>query len=137
MFRMTAKRKHNKVTLKTNNEALEEFDKNRTNKEATIRFNFPRSPFSTWKQPISTIFCWIDCFWISWTTTEVITDEDDENKDEESNELIAHPWKNEADETIKTLSRLSLFTEDLSFDPLISEPTGINNQWRDKWGHRK
>ena len=38
------------------------------------------------------------------------------------------PEKNEADETIKTFSRLSLFTKDLSFDPLIAEPTGINNQ---------
>ena len=90
---MTTKRKHNEVTLKTKYEALEEFDKNRPNKEATIQFNVPRSTLSTWRQPISTIFCWIDCFWISWTTTEVITDEDDENKDEESNEQTAHPWK--------------------------------------------
>ena len=60
--------------------------------------------------------------------TEVITDGCDENKNEESNEQIAHPLRNEVDETIKTLSRLSLFTGDLSFDPLISEPTGISNQ---------
>ena len=120
------------MTLKTKYEALEEFDKNRPNKEATIQFNVPRSTLSTWRQPISTICCWIDCFWISWTTTEVNTDGDNENKDEELNEQITHPWKNEADETIETFSRLSLFTKDLSFDPLISEPNGINNQWRDK-----
>ena len=62
------KRKHNKVILKTKYEALEEFDKNRPNKEATIQFNIPRSTLSTWNQPILTIFCWIDCFWLFWTT---------------------------------------------------------------------
>ena len=49
--------KHNEVTLKTKYEALEEFDKNRPNKEATIQFNVPRNTLSTWRQPISTIFC--------------------------------------------------------------------------------
>ena len=42
--------------------------KKRPNKEATIQFNIPRSTLSTWNQPISSIFCWIDCFWIFWTT---------------------------------------------------------------------
>ena len=53
---MTTKRKHNEVTLKTKYEALEEFDKNRPNKEATIQFNVPGSTLSTWNQPISTIY---------------------------------------------------------------------------------
>ena len=44
---------------------------------------------------------------------EAITDGDNENKDEESDEQIAHPLRNKVDETIKTLNRLSLFTEDL------------------------
>ena len=69
--------------------------------------------------------------------TEVITNEDDENEDEESNEQIAHLRKNEVDKTIKTLNRLSLFTEDLGFDPLISKPACRINQWRDKWGYRQ
>ena len=69
--------------------------------------------------------------------TEVITGGDDENEDEESNEQAAHPWINETDETIKTLKRLSMFTKDLSFDPLISKPTRIMNQWRDKWGYHQ
>ena len=57
---------------------------------------------------------------------EIITDEDDENE-EEYDEQITHPWRNEPDETIKTLNRLSLFTKDLGFDPLISKPAGIIN----------
>ena len=57
VFRMTTKRKHNEVTLKTKYEALEEFDKNRSNKEATTQFNVPRSTLSTSNQPISTLFC--------------------------------------------------------------------------------
>ena len=69
--------------------------------------------------------------------TEVITDGDNENEDEESDEQTAHPWRNEADETIKTLNRLSLFTDDLGFDPLISKPIRIINQWIDKWGNRQ
>ena len=36
VFRMTTKRKHNEVTLKTTYEALKEFSKNRPNKEAAI-----------------------------------------------------------------------------------------------------
>ena len=59
---------------------------------------------------------------------EVITDGDDEKDDEESDEQIAHPLSNEVDEIIKTLNRLSLFTEDLGFDPLISKSTRIINQ---------
>ena len=39
VFRMTAKRKHNEVTLKTKYETLRDFDKNRPNKEPTIQFN--------------------------------------------------------------------------------------------------
>ena len=38
--------------------------KKRPDKEATMQFNIPRSTLSTWNQPILTIFCWIDCFWI-------------------------------------------------------------------------
>ena len=57
VFRMTTKRMHNEVTLKTRYEALKEFDKNRPNKEAAIQFNVPRSTLSTWNQPISTIVC--------------------------------------------------------------------------------
>ena len=58
---------------------------------------------------------------------EIITDEDDENEEEEYDEQITHPWRNEPDETIKTLNRLSLFTEDLGFDPLISKAACIIN----------
>ena len=39
VLRMTTKRKHNKVTLKTEYEAMKEFDKNRPNKEVSIQFN--------------------------------------------------------------------------------------------------
>ena len=56
-FRMTTKRKHNEMTLKTKYEALEEFDKNRPKKVAIIQFNVPRSTLFTWNQPVSTIFC--------------------------------------------------------------------------------
>ena len=59
---------------------------------------------------------------------EVITDRDNENQDEESDGQIAHPLRNEVDKKIKTLNRLSLFTEDLGFNPLISTPTHIINQ---------
>ena len=55
VFRMTTKRKHNKVTLRTKYEALKESDKNRPNKEVAIQFNVPRSALSTWNRPISTI----------------------------------------------------------------------------------
>ena len=65
---------------------------------------------------------------------EVITDRDNENQHEESDGQIAHTLRNEVDEKIKTLNKLSLFTEDLGFDPLISKPTRIINQWIDKWG---
>ena len=59
---------------------------------------------------------------------EVITD-----RNEESDLQIAHPSRNEADETIETLSKLSLFTKDASFDPLISKLTHIINRGkRDK-----
>ena len=68
---------------------------------------------------------------------EVITDGDDENEDEESDEQTAHPWRNDVDETIKTLNRLSLLTEDLGLDPLISKPARIINQWTDKLGNRQ
>ena len=47
VFRMTTKRKHDEVTLKTRYEALKEFDKNRPNKEAAIQFNDPRKTLST------------------------------------------------------------------------------------------
>ena len=68
VFRMTTKRKHNEVTLRTKYEALKELNKNRPNKEVAIQFNVPRSTLSTWNQPISTTACWIDFFWIFWTT---------------------------------------------------------------------
>ena len=47
VFRITTKRKHNKVTLKTKYEALKDYDKNRPNQEAAIQFNVPRSTLST------------------------------------------------------------------------------------------
>ena len=55
-------------------------------------------------------------------------DGDNENEDEESDEQIEHPLRNEVDETIKTLNRLILFTEDLGLDPLISNSIHIINQ---------
>ena len=55
VFRMTTKRKHGKVALKAEYEALKEFDKNRHNNEPAVQFNTPRSTLSTWNQPISTI----------------------------------------------------------------------------------
>ena len=57
---------------------------------------------------------------------EVITDGD--NKNEKSDKKIAYSLRNEVDETIKTLNRLSLFRKDLDFDPLISKPTHIIKQ---------
>ena len=47
MFRITTKRKHNKVTLKTKYEALKDIDKNRPNKEVVIQFNVPESTLLT------------------------------------------------------------------------------------------
>ena len=47
MSRITTKRKHNKVTLKTKYEALKELDKNRPNKEVAIQFNVPESTLLT------------------------------------------------------------------------------------------
>ena len=47
MFRITTKRKHNKVTSKTKYEALKELDKNRPNKEVAIQFNVPESTLLT------------------------------------------------------------------------------------------
>ena len=47
MFRITTKRKHNKVTLKTKYEALKDIDKNRPNKEVSIQFNVPESTLLT------------------------------------------------------------------------------------------
>ena len=67
VFRMTTKRKHKEVTLKTKYEALKEIDENRPNKEVATQFNVPRSTLSTWNQSILTIVCWIDFFWIFWT----------------------------------------------------------------------
>ena len=58
---------------------------------------------------------------------KVITDGDDINEDKESDEQIAHPWRNEVDEAIKTVNRF-LFREHSGFDPLISKPTRIINQ---------
>ena len=69
---------------------------------------------------------------------EVITDEDDENEDKEFDEQNEHPWRNEVDAAVKTWNRLSLFTEESGFDPLISKPTRIINQpRRDKCGSRQ
>ena len=59
---------------------------------------------------------------------EVITDGDDENEDEESDGLIAYPSRIEVDEPIDTLNRLSQFTEDAGFDPLMSKLTRIIDQ---------
>ena len=61
---------------------------------------------------------------------EVITDVDDENEDEESEEQITHPSRNDVDEAIETLNRLSLFVQDSRFHPLISKLTRIINQER-------
>ena len=71
--------------------------------------------------------------WIFWTPCRG-NYRDNENQDEQSDGQIAHPLRNEVDKEIKTLNRLSLFTEDLGFDPLISMPTHIINQWIAKWG---
>ena len=118
VFRMTTKRKHSEVTLKTKYEALEEFDKNRPNKEATIQFNVPRSALSTWRQPISIIFYRIDCFRIFWTTCRG-------NYRRRwwkwrwgiqwTNRTSLKKWSWQ--DRLGTLNRLGLFTEDLSFDP--------------------
>ena len=59
---------------------------------------------------------------------EVNTDGDDENEDEESDGLIAYPSRIEVDEPIDTLNRLSQFTEDAGFDPLMSKLTRIIDQ---------
>ena len=61
---------------------------------------------------------------------EVITEGDDENKDEESDEQIAHLSRNKVVEGIESLNRLSLFTEDSSFDSFVSQLTRIINQGR-------
>ena len=56
VFIITTKRKHNKVTLKTEYEALKVFNKNRPNKEVVIQFSVSRSTLSTWNQPILPMF---------------------------------------------------------------------------------
>ena len=71
------------------------------------------------------------CLEFSEKSAYVITEGNDENEDE-YDEQITHTWRNELDKTIKALNRLSMFTEDLTFDPLISKPTHIINQWVDK-----
>ena len=68
VFRMTTIRKHNEVTLKTSMKHWKSLTKIDLNKEVAIQFNVPRIRRSTWNQPLSTIVCWIDCFWIFWTS---------------------------------------------------------------------
>ena len=53
---------------------------------------------------------------------------DGDNKNEESDKQIAYSLRNEVDETIKTLNRLSLFIDNLGFDALISKSNRIINQ---------
>ena len=59
--------------------------------------------------------------------SEVITDGDDQNEDKVYDKQSTHPRRNELDKAIKTLNRLSVFTEDSGFDPLISKPSRIIN----------
>ena len=135
LFRMTTKRKHNEVTLKTRYEALKGFDKNRPNKEYAIQFNVLQSTLSTCNRPILTIACWIDCFWIFWTTCRGNYRRGWWKWRWRFRWTIYTSLKKWVDETIKTLNRLSLFTEDFSFDTFISKTTSIINQWRNKWGN--
>ena len=123
MFSMTSKRKHNEVTLKTKYEALKEFYKNRPNKEAAIQFNVPRSTLSTWNQPISTIACWIDCFWIFWTTCRGNYRRGWWKRRWRIRWTNCTSRKKWSWRDNQTLNRLSLFTEDLGFDTLTqSQP---------------
>ena len=79
-----------KKTLKAKHEALKERDKNRPNKEVTIQFNDPKSTLATWYQPIPLSVEEIVSEF-SEQHAEIITDGDDENEDEESDEQIAYP----------------------------------------------
>ena len=90
VFRMTTKRKHNEVTLKTKYKALEEFDKKNLTKKLPFSSTFLEVHFLlgiNQSRPFSVE-------WIvpefSEQHTEVITGGDDENEDEESNEQAAH-----------------------------------------------
>ena len=134
VFRMATKRKRHKLTLKTKYETLKEPDKSGPSKEVVIQFIVPGSTIATWNQQILNIVCRRDCFWIFLNKiAEVATDRDDENEDEEPDKQIAHPSRNEVDDGIKTLNRLSLFTEDSGFDHLIIKlPRIINQGRRDK-----
>ena len=50
LFSEWSQKKHNKMTLKTNHEAMKVFDKNGPNKEVAIQFNLPGSKIATWKK---------------------------------------------------------------------------------------
>lgn len=47
---MSAKRRHNELTLKIKYEALKELEEGRSNKEVAHRFNVPASTLATWKK---------------------------------------------------------------------------------------
>ena len=129
------KKKHNKVTLKTKYEALKEFDKNRANKEAVIQFSVPRSKLSTWNQPISTIACWIDCFWIFWTTCRGNYRQGWWKwrwRIRWTNCRCLKKWSWRDNQNFEQIN--SVYRE-FKFDRLISKPTRIINQLRHKWGN--
>ena len=91
-FRMTTKRKHDEVTLKTKYEALEEFEKKKDlTKKIPFSLTFLEVHFllgTNQSRPFSV--AWIVSEF-SEQPTEVITGGDDENEDEEYNVQIAHP----------------------------------------------
>ena len=88
---MTTKRKHNEVNLKTKYEALEEFGKKKDlTKKLPFSSTFLEVHFllGTNQSRAFSVEQIVSEF--SEQPTEVITDGDDENEDEESNEEIAH-----------------------------------------------
>ena len=62
-------------------------------------------------------------------TVETVED-GNSDEDEVPDEPISPPSRNEVDEAIKTLNRLTLFTTDLDLDPLLLKVSNKINQRR-------
>ena len=108
--------------------------KKRPNKEDTIQFNIPRGTLSTWNQPISTILFCIDCFWIFWTTYRSNYRRGWWKWRWWTNCTPLKKWSWQDNQNFKQIKSVH---KGFKFDPLISKPTRIINQWRDKWGYHE
>ena len=108
--------------------------KKRRNKEDTIQFNISRGTLSTWNQPISIIFFCIDYFWIFWTTYRSNNRWGWWRWRWWTNCTPLKKWSWQDNQNFKQINSVH---RGFKFDPLISKPTRIINQWRDKWGYHQ